>query len=1712
VPDVTTTPRAWFHGDRCHVPELAVHELFLQRARRDPDALAVRQWDKRISYEQLASQSAALAGRLKAAGVGRGNRVGIGMRRTPWLPSSELAVLMAGGAFVPLDLDQPADRLKTIVDDAGIRVGLVDGDGGERLAGVVDELLFVDSPSGGALADRVDEIARCDVTPVGPDDIAYIMYTSGSTGRPRGVMVSHRNLRSFAAAISQHLGDDSRYRLAAFAAVGFDVSVYEFFTTLAQGASLHLVSETERADPERLQRFLQAHRVTRVLLPPVLLPLLDPDRLPGIRDLMVGGEACDPRQVGRWAVPGQRRFFNWYGPTEATVAVTGAELTGHWDKPLPLGRPLPGCSIYLLDKDMRICAPGQPGELYVGGPQVASGYVSGPGNERFVPDPFRDPASAGEAAGLLYRTGDLASWDENGIIWFLGRADRQVQINGRRVELGEIEAVLCGHPRVRQAAVDISGSAIRAYVAPADALPEEVRAHCAAWLPAHMVPVSITALPRLPTTVNAKVDFAALRGLATARAGEPSGADGTASEAPGELTPGEPVTGEPVTDVEHAVAKAWASLLEVAGHPDPSDDFFAAGGDSLAAMRLASALRAVTGREVSAQDVLDRRTIAAIAAQIRSGDPVDGTTLPRNSAPGLSPAQRRLWFIEQFAPGVSVHNIVLSEHIDGVLDVRALEYAFEQVTIGQAALRWRLRQLDGVPTVTLADPMPAAIPVEDFSSLPADERSALVGRVLQGEADTPIALTAGPLWRIRLLRFAATDHVLVITVHHIVFDGWSQAILYRELGQAYQRSLAEGIADGDQLPQGTVPGAVTFADYTAWVLDRARRGSQTDSAWWERHLSGAPTVLDLPRDRPRPSVVTFSGAVCGAALPSDLAAAVTRLAASEGTTIGTVLLAVFGVLLRRLSGECDLIIGTPVADRGHAEFEDIIGFFIRILPLRLRVDDHATFAEHVRRCRDELSSARQHADAPLEQIVDALGGERDLSRNPLYQVMFNVYNFAEAHLELAGAAVRPVKVAVPGALVDLTLYVIIQAGGMRLEVSYNRELYDGPRIEDFLDSFECLLRNLVRAPDRSVLMASARPGQGRLPDWTARLPAAVPDAPGLLEQVRAVALAAPDSVAVQDEGHSLRYRDVVRVMDGTAAALRAAKVRQGNAVGVLAGRTASLPAVLLGVLATGARWVILDGELPDRVLEQRITAVGPHAIIRCGLAAEVPAGSEPLPVIDVIGSAEAHQAARSSVDAPPAERGYLSLTSGTTGEPKIIDSSEFPLVHFLNWYRAAFGLGRAARVAMLSGLAHDPLLRDMFTPLTCGGTLVVPPSSLLRDPGRLLAWLNDHEISVAHVTPQLVRMMTLGRPVVLESLLLVAVAGDQLTEGDAAGLRLIAPHARVVNFYGTTETPQAQGYFEVHGRDRIDDRASLATLRTMPVPVGEGIDGVQLLVMSACGEPAAVGELGEVVIRGSHLSNGYRNADRDTGPFRPLPGAGEGRVYRTGDLGRYTPSGAVILVGRADEQVKVRGFRVELGEVEAALRAHPDVRDAAVRVFEHRGITSLHAYVTSAGAMIPEHDVLRLLRSRLPPYAVPSGITVLPALPLTAAGKVNRAALPPPGQEGPGRVTDDAPEGDLERLVLAAWKEVLGIPRIRTDDNFFEIGGNSMAIIGVQARLTRWLSRQVLVVDLFRFPTIRSLAGHLAGGRTDSDLVAADLRGRLRRQRSGRRVRKAEEA
>ncbi len=1085
-----TVPQGWSSGPDTGVPAAIVPALILGRARQDPDAVAVRQWDDRISYRELVLRAGRLADTLRTLGAGPETRVGVCMSRRPDMVVAVLGVLLAGAAYVPLDVEQPRSRLVDIAADAAAGLVVVDGAGRDRLA----------DHAGGTL--RLVEVSRQSEPgasppspgPARPEHAAYVLYTSGSTGRPKGVVVTHRSVTAFTTGLGRYLQLDHRSCSFGFAPLGFDVSVIDLLVPLVTGGRIALVPDVDRRDPDRLHRFVTAHQVTWGSVPPVLLPLLDPDRLPHWRVVMTGGEAPTSEQVARWSRH-SRRFVNCYGTTETTVGVTALDATGWAEPSVPIGRPLANQSAYVVDGRLRPTPVGVPGELLIGGAGLARGYLGDPAltAERFIADPF-----GAQPGARLYRTGDLACWRPDGTLAFLGRLDRQVKIRGQRIEPGEIEATLRAHPQVRQAAVEAvagaGGTDLVAFLVPADptvadTLPELIRAYCADRLPPAMLPARIRCLDALPLTGSDKVDSLRLRAL-----------DAAAMHG----ARGEVARGELETPTQRTVGTVWCDVLGSAA-TGPEDDFFAVGGHSIAAMRLAAALRTATGRAVEVEDVFLGRTLRGVAERVDRAGPDTGAQLPSGSPPALSAAQRRLWFVDQLAGvGAAAYNTAMAQRLRGPLDVAALRAALRSVAARHEVLRWRLPERRGVPYV-VCDPLTdVPLPVQDVAQIEAPDRDSALRHWLGEVAAAPFDLAAGPLWRARLLRLdpGGADHVLAITVHHAVFDGWSAQVLYRDLADGY----AVALSSADTTPSAT---PVTFADYVAWRQRRDERRGGTDLAWWTGHLRGAPTVLDLPRDHARPPEQTYSGRRVQVELPTGCDGVLRAVAQCYAATPATVLLAAFGELLHRLTGRCDVVVGAPVADRRQPEFAGLVGFFVDIVPIRLTTSQSAgpdTFADQIRRCRQELLDVLAHPAAPLERIVAAAGLPRDASRAPLVQVLFNVFNFTEPRLALSRLRCEPVPAGLPGSPFDLTLYVIERDGHFGLDVVYNPDLYAPQRIDRLVSGYLGLLEGLLAAPGEPVADV-VLPGTAELAAGTADAAGPVPAArvpqPGFADPVPA---------------------------------------------------------------------------------------------------------------------------------------------------------------------------------------------------------------------------------------------------------------------------------------------------------------------------------------------------------------------------------------------------------------------------------------------------------------------------------------------------------------------------------------------------------------------------------------------------------------------------------
>ena len=1006
---------------------MTVPDQILAQARRTPDAVAVRQWGDRLTYRELVERAAAVADALRALGVVPETRVGVCATRGVDYLVTVLGVLLSGGCYVPLEPGGPRRRLLRIAEDAGLTV--VVGDAAEAEFGAVPGIRTL-APAGTA------EPRPCPAT---EHNTFHVLYTSGSTGAPKGVLTTHRNVAAFVAGWRERFPVEPGTRALCASSLGFDASSIDLYVPLTAGAQVQLVPAEDRADPEGLRHFLVAHDVEWGWLTPAILSTLDPAEVPAWRHVFVGGEQVPADLAARWT-PG-RTVVNGYGPTETTVVVVAADISGSSADPLPIGRVMPGHRAHVVDEHLRPVPPGEAGELLIGGPGVANGYLGSPAltAARFVPDPFGD--RPGER---LYRTGDRVYQNADGEYVHLGRMDRQVKVRGQRIELGEVEAGLAEHPSVRQVAVEAvpgpGGTRLVAFLTPATA-PADEELLAGDRLTSAMRPALLVRRDTLPTDARTgKLDRAALRVLAEQvladrTAGEPE-FDGTATE--------------------REIARLWARVLGTT--PGRDTEFFAGGGNSIAAMRLVAATRERLGRNVSVTDLFTAPTVPGFAARVVAAPPLPGRELTTGNPPTLAPPQTRLWFTDQLAPEDAPYNIALAGRLTGPLDLPALRKALRAVSDRHDVLRWRIRQTAGEPYAECVPPEDVPVEVLDLTALTATEdRERVLTERLAAGARHVFDLATGPAWKVTLYRLAADEHVLAITVHHAVFDGWSQKPLYDDLAEAYRQALGGGTP---ALP----PLAATYADYAVWRAERDRVHGAADLAWWTGHLAGAATVLDLPRDRPRPAVQTYTGAESTVPLSSEVDTAVRELAARLGTTAASVLLGGLAELLRRLTGSADHVLGAIVADRTLAEFDDVVGFFIDTVPVRLR-SGAPSFAETVRANAAELRAATAHPAAPLDRIVDALGLPRDTSRAPLVQVLFNVLNFAEPRPHLSGVDSEPIAVPKPGSPFDLTVYVVERDGRFAFDAVHNPDLFDAGRIVALLTDLSELSGALAAAPD-----------------------------------------------------------------------------------------------------------------------------------------------------------------------------------------------------------------------------------------------------------------------------------------------------------------------------------------------------------------------------------------------------------------------------------------------------------------------------------------------------------------------------------------------------------------------------------------------------------------------------------------------------------------------
>ncbi|MFI7498083.1 non-ribosomal peptide synthase/polyketide synthase [Streptomyces sp. NPDC049687] len=1597
-----------------------VPDRFRAWAAQAPDAAALWSGGRCLSYAEVDARTDALARGLVARGVGREVRVGLCLPRGVEMVVALLAVWKAGGAYVPLDPEYPADRLAFMVADSGAEVVLVAPGTADRLP---DDVVTV----------QVDEVAAeyGELPEVDSEQLAYVIYTSGSTGRPKGVAVAHGSVANLATAMRPVLGVEAGVTALQFASFSFDAAVLDVAVTLAAGGTLAVASSEERRDGVALAAMLTAGGVGVASVVPSLLGVLEPEAVPGVGNWVLGAERLEAGLAAKWRAGA--RVWNTYGPTEATVITTSVLLeegiTGD-DAPPAIGRPLPNVRTYVLDGCLRPVPVGVTGELYIAGEGLARGYINRPDltAERFVACPFGD----GER---MYRTGDLARWLPDGQLAFVGRADAQVKIRGFRVEPGEVEAVLAAHPGVEQAAAVVRDGRLVGYaVGEADA--ETLRAFAATRLPDYMVPSVIVVLDAFPLTVNGKVDRAALpapdRGVEGSRG--------------------------PETPTERALARLFAEVLGVES-VGAEESFFALGGDSLSVMRLIARVRSALEASVGVREVFADPTVAGLARLVDGAETSAGLPLRRRERPErvpLSYAQQRMWFLNRMdavGENTDAYNLPFALRLSGTLDVEALRAALGDVADRHESLRTVFPDVEGVPYQEVRE---GAAGRPRLRVIEAGERWR---DLMREEAGRGFDLAVDLPWRTTLLKVSGEEWVLLLVAHHIASDGWSMGVLARDLETAYRARLSGAAPGWEPLP-------VQYADYALWQrealgdLDDSGSAGAAQIEHWKRTLGGAPQETALPFDRPRPAIPSFRSGSVPVEVGPGAHARLVELASQRGATMFMVVHAALAALLARLGAGTDLCVGTPVAGRSEARLEELAGFFVNTLVLRSDLSGNPTFDELLDRVRASDLAAYAHQDIPFERLVDELNPTRSAVRNPLFQVMLALQNIPEARWDLEGLTVEEIP-PTAGLASRFDLSMTLREGrsadgspaGLGGGILYSADLFDEQTVRAVATRLVRVLEQIAadsttRIGDLDLLGADERALV--VGEWNAT---SRPSEPGTVpDRFRAWAARTPDAAALWSGGRSLTYAEVDARSDALARGLVARGVGREVRVGLFLPRGTDMMVAVLAVWKAGGAYVPLDPEHPsDRIAHMVADSGARLVLVAPETASRLPAGVDAVPLDGL---------ERDSGDLPdlmPDQLAYIIYTSGSTGRPKGAAVVHGAVANMATAMRPVVGAETGVTTLQYTSFSFDASVQDYAVTLTAGGTLAIASAQERLDAAALVAMLDASGASTGATVPSLLGVL---EPDAVPGLRNWVLGGERLEAGLAAKWRA---RARVWNVYGPTEATV------VTTAVLLDEGI---TAEDAPPTIGRPLGNVRTYVLDAYLRPVPVGVTGELYITGDGLARGYVNRYGLTAERFVASPFGDGeRMYRTGDLVRWTADGELAFLGRTDEQVKIRGLRVELGEIEAALAAYPRVEQAVVVAREGR----LVGYVTGNADV---GGLRAFAGTRLPDYMVPSALVSLDTLPLTVNGKIDRAALPAPDL-GAERSRD--PESPTEEALCALFAELLGVESVGAEESFFALGGDSLLVMRLIARVRAVLEVSVGVREVFADPTVAGVARLVEG-------------------------------
>ncbi|MEO7195211.1 MAG: amino acid adenylation domain-containing protein, partial [Pseudonocardiaceae bacterium] len=1649
--------------------------LFESQVARTPDSVALicggaGSAQVELSYRELNERANRLARVLIARGVGPEQLVGLALPRAAEMVVALLAVVKAGAAYLPLDVSHPPARIAFICADAGPSVVLSTRENSVRLPAEVVRLVIDDVPT----VEQIAGYPSHDITdaertaPLWDTHPVYVIYTSGSTGTPKAVVVPHAALANFLDSMAERLRLDRCTRLLAVTTIAFDIAALELYLPLLTGSTV--VVAPDASDPAALGQLIIDTDVTIMQATPSLWQSIistHPQDVRGLR-MLTGGEVLPPALAAAMRELGSE-VTNLYGPTETTIWSTATRLTTPGAP--TIGKPIGNTQTYVLDARLRPVPIGVPGELYLAGHGVARGYLRRPGltATRFLANPYDAPGQR------MYRTGDLARWLPGGELAYLGRVDEQVKIRGFRIEPGEIESVLKSQRGIAQAVVIAretpAASAhsphhqLVAYLVSAPGTPApdpaSLRAELRKTLPDYMVPAVFVTLDALPLNANGKVDRKALPA--------PEGAN-------------EPVAEyvAPRTATEEILAGIWSEVLGVE-QVGVRDNFFELGGDSILSIRVMSRVRVAFAVELSPRVLFVDPTVAGLAVAVAESVVSDSPPITVVNRAGKSPlsfAQQRLWFLDEFAPGGAGYVSAFALRLRGDLDLDALSVALSALVARHESLRTTFETVDGLGVQVIHPPAQVRVDVLDLSELDRPECDVQLREVLAAEIGRGFDLAQGPLLRLGVVRVDAAEHVLSVAMHHIITDGWSMGVLMAELGVFYNAAVS------GQDPWLPVL-AVQYLDYAVWQRELLS-GPVLDSAlrYWREQLAGV-AVLELPTDRPRPAVLSSAGAMHEFVVPAGVTGRLKDLGLRSDGTLFMTLVAACQVLFARWSGQDDIAVGTVVSGRERAEIEGLIGFFVNTLVLRSRVDDGQSFRQFLIGVRETVLDALVHQQVPFERLVDELSPIRDTSRTPLFQAMVVLQN-APGHVpELTGLTASGLALPVTTTKFDITVEFHEAGDELVGAVQYNTDLFDAGTVERMTAHLLVLLGGIAADPDQPLGGLPMLPAAERhqlLVGWNenSRAVAGV----SLPELFAAQVTRFPDAVAVVCGPVSVSYAQ----LDERANRLAHWLMRQGvgpeRLVAVALPRSVELVVALLAVVKAGGGYVPVDPDYPGARIGFMLSDAAPVLVLSCAAAAPRLPVSPGLAVVLVDDPLMVSELAAMPERAPgDADRlgalhlshpAYVIYTSGSTGQPKAVVVTHAGLSSFVAAEIEHYRVSPGDRVLAMSSPSFDASILELGISLLAGAVWVLPASSEPLAGESLLAILEEQRITHALIPPAaLVTIPVEAATSGLPAWRTVIVGGDVCS---AELVARWAPNRRMINSYGPTEATVVASW-----------SAPLVPGALRP-PIGSPILNTRLFVLDSCLRPAPVGVPGELYVAGIGLARGYLHRPGLTAArfvANPFGEPGE-RMYRSGDLVRWTPRGELEYRGRADAQVKIRGFRIEPGEIETALNTHPGISAAVVVAREDQpGITRLVGYVVPATENPPSGTELRAHLARtLPDYMLPALFVTLEELPLGPTGKVDRGALPAPGQLARPVARYVAPRSATERTLAEIWAQVLHVERVGIEDNFFELGGDSILSIQVVSRARR-AGVQVTTKDIFFRQTVAELAASAQAERLE---------------------------